>query len=245
MYSTYRADIAASFPGYLNSAGAGGYFIIDTTAFNNGIHTISWSVRDNEGITEGIGSRYFKISNGADETQASSMTSPLFSENPNTVYFNPSLSLTELLNLQVSLKPLVIRHGYDDGAGFEMLPPDSSGTARTTMEQAERLEIDLNSSLGNIAEDPDDRRNVSIDTGNIKTLQKSGMWEGYLVVGEKLRPLPIGSRLDRETGLFTWQPGPAFLGEYQFIFVRDHASLPLRVEILIEISPIKWTSYKA
>lgn len=63
-YNLHREDIADLFPGYANSGGAGAVYTIDTTAFNNGVHSISWVVRDNAGHAEGIGSRYFTIING-------------------------------------------------------------------------------------------------------------------------------------------------------------------------------------
>ena len=62
-YNNYRADIATLFPGYANSDGAVGYFNLDTTAYENGVHTIQWVVTDDAGNTDGIGSRYFTILN--------------------------------------------------------------------------------------------------------------------------------------------------------------------------------------
>ncbi|NIM13035.1 MAG: hypothetical protein GTO45_12990, partial [Candidatus Aminicenantes bacterium] len=62
-YNIYRSDIAALFPGYANSNGAVGYFYLDTTAYANGVHTIQWTARDSGGNSDGIGSRYFSISN--------------------------------------------------------------------------------------------------------------------------------------------------------------------------------------
>jgi hypothetical protein len=62
-YGQPRADIAALFPGYQNGTAAVGYFLIDTTRYDNGIHTIAWVVRDNAGNAAGIGSRYFRIQN--------------------------------------------------------------------------------------------------------------------------------------------------------------------------------------
>ena len=62
-YNIYRSDIAALFPGYANSNGAAGYFYLDTTAYENGVHTIQWTAKDNTGNTDGIGSRYFTIQN--------------------------------------------------------------------------------------------------------------------------------------------------------------------------------------
>jgi hypothetical protein len=57
-------DIATLFPGYANSNGAIGYYLLDTTTLTNGLHTISWSVKDDAGNSEGIGSRYFRVLNG-------------------------------------------------------------------------------------------------------------------------------------------------------------------------------------
>ena len=62
-YNQYRADIATLFPGYANSNGAIGYYFIDTTTLTNGIHTIAWVVTDNQGRSDGIGSRYFWVLN--------------------------------------------------------------------------------------------------------------------------------------------------------------------------------------
>ncbi|UCH93490.1 MAG: endo alpha-1,4 polygalactosaminidase [Candidatus Aminicenantes bacterium] len=62
-YNIYRADIADFFPSYANSNGAAGYFYLDTTAYEDGVHTIQWVVVDSAGNTDGIGSRYFIIRN--------------------------------------------------------------------------------------------------------------------------------------------------------------------------------------
>jgi hypothetical protein len=37
---------------------------------------------------------------------------------------------------------------------------------------------------------------------------------------EILAPAPIGSKLDREKGIFYWQPGPGFIGKYRLVFVE-------------------------
>ena len=62
-YGLYRSDVAALFPGYTNSGGAGASYILDTTALSNGLHTISWGVFDDAGRREGVGSRFFTVSN--------------------------------------------------------------------------------------------------------------------------------------------------------------------------------------
>src|SRR5207245_8567496 len=45
-----------------------------------------------------------------------------------------------------------------------------------------------------------------------------GANDGFLIVNGERRPLPIGSTL--KDGVFYWQPGPGFLGEYQLQFKR-------------------------
>jgi len=63
VYNLYRSDIAALFPGLANSAGAIGYFQLNTRTLANGPHTIYWAVRDSGGNVSGIGSRYFTVQN--------------------------------------------------------------------------------------------------------------------------------------------------------------------------------------
>jgi uncharacterized protein (TIGR03437 family) len=63
VYNNYRADIATLFPGLQNSNGAVGYYYIDTTTLNNGLHTIAWVATDSAGNAQGLGSRYFLVQN--------------------------------------------------------------------------------------------------------------------------------------------------------------------------------------
>jgi hypothetical protein len=70
---------------------------------------------------------------------------------------------------------------------------------------------------------PDNRGIIHI---KIKELERVGIQfsypgsaiSGYMVVGNQLRPLPVGSTLDVKTGTFYWQPGPGFIGEYKLVF---------------------------
>lgn len=81
VYNVNRSDIASLFPDYANSQGAVGYFEIDTRSYENGVHTIQWTVIDDAGNNNGIGSRYFTISNseagapGSNTSQVSAATS--------------------------------------------------------------------------------------------------------------------------------------------------------------------------
>lgn len=44
--------------------------------------------------------------------------------------------------------------------------------------------------------------------------------EGYRLAGEVAGPLPLGASLDREHGIFRWQPTAQFRGAYPFLFVH-------------------------
>jgi hypothetical protein len=58
-----------------------------------------------------------------------------------------------------------------------------------------------------------------------------GATAGHSLVTGGRRPLPIGSTLNR--GVFYWQAGPGFLGEYELVFERQDAA-PVRVRVVIQ-----------
>jgi len=86
-YGHYRVDIATLFPGYANSNGAIGFYILDTTKYANGTHTIVWSASDSAGKESGIGSRYFEIQNAAAAGTATVLWEPA---SPETLPEDPS-----------------------------------------------------------------------------------------------------------------------------------------------------------
>jgi hypothetical protein len=45
-------------------------------------------------------------------------------------------------------------------------------------------------------------------------------YTGYMRTGDGLGPLPIGSRLDEATGVFTWGVGVGFVHDYDLVFAR-------------------------
>lgn len=103
VYNQYRPDVAALFPGYNNTNGAGGLFHLDTTPYENGVHTISWTVEDNGGNAEGIGSRYFLIQNtgSSNRTKQDGLTAGIQVNNS----LLPFVSLTDEIN-RLPVKPL-------------------------------------------------------------------------------------------------------------------------------------------
>jgi hypothetical protein len=63
-------------------------------------------------------------------------------------------------------------------------------------------------------------------------------YRGYLRVADRLRPLPIGSRLDAATGVFTWSPGVGFVGTYDLVFVRSAGGAAIaRREVRVVLQP--------
>ncbi len=46
----------------------------------------------------------------------------------------------------------------------------------------------------------------------------STRYKGYLSVNGRLKPLPTGSLMDIERGIFYWQPGYGYYGQYTFEF---------------------------
>ncbi len=72
----------------------------------------------------------------------------------------------------------------------------------------------------------------SIDIQQLGRIQiEVGGDHGFLLVNDEKRPLPIGSTL--KSGVFYWQPGPGFLGDYQLLFERPGAP-PTSVKVKIE-----------
>ena len=64
-----------------------------------------------------------------------------------------------------------------------------------------------------------------------------GRHEGYLRTSDGLAPLPVGSTLDRDSGVFTWAPGVGFVGAYDLVFVRHVDAAVARREVRIILAP--------
>jgi hypothetical protein len=231
-YNHYRADIATLFPGYANSNGAVGVFTLDTTVYANGVHTIAWSVRDSAGNEDGIGSRYFSILNtGAPSPQSElPMAGLTGASSPGSFgALGTFASIGELSGFRdVSMNPVYTRTGYDRSQLPMTVIPTLKEGSLLSISELERVEVLLDE---NAWTRDAERRNA--ERGGQPTslplearasgLQNQGgaipRYEGYLIVGDELRPLPIGSTLDARTGIFSWLPGPGFLGDYRLVFV--------------------------
>jgi hypothetical protein len=109
--------------------------------------------------------------------------------------------------------------------------PDENGIIKIETRELERIEIYLNDyqAEGNAMANEDSSNNSKFKIQNLK------FHSGYQVVGNQFRPLPIGSTLDAERGIFYWQPGPGFIGQYEFLFIKHqfpHMIRKIRIRIV-------------
>jgi parallel beta-helix repeat protein len=81
---------------------------------------------------------------------------------------------------------------------------------------------------------PDYNGNIMIE---IKELQRIEIHFSNSTLN--ISPLPIGSTLDTEKGIFYWQAGPGFLGKYTFGFITREKNGEYNKKVTINISP-KW-----
>jgi hypothetical protein len=189
-YNVYRSDIAAFFPGYANSEGAHAYFDFDTTAYDNGVHNIYWTAEDSAGNSDGIGSRFFTIQNTGN--LGSRQSTSRYQQHVNGKELFTFFQIAEIpVN---ALEPIKIKENFREDSGFRFIEPDEEDAFNIKIRELERIVIELSS--------------------------ESSVMGGYTIIGNKLRALPIGSTLDAKKGIFYWQPGPAFIGEYRFVFVE-------------------------
>lgn len=205
-YNVYRSDIANYFPGYFNTDGAGGYFDFDTTRYDDGIHTIAWVAWDTGGDSDGIGSRFFSISNV--NTDRTRQTASMPASTARTSWKNVDLTIP-----MDRPEPVSVVTGFDPDEMPQKVLPGRNGIVIPSRE-LDRVVIHLS------------------DT-------PSPGWSGCLTANGAARPLPPGSTLDSEKGIFYWMPGAGFVGEYTFDFV---ASDPLtgkmkRKRFTINIGP--------
>ncbi len=141
-YNHERPDIEELFPNYQNTAGvngAVGFRVIDTTLLTNGLHTISWTVTDSGGAIEGIGSRFFTVSNGggaltaAVEGDASSRVMP---------------SAKVIAATPPDDTPVLGRRGWDLDGPWRWFGVGRSGRAVIRGEEIDRFEVQLGEHAG-------------------------------------------------------------------------------------------------
>jgi hypothetical protein len=238
VYNNYRADIATLFPGYANSSGAIGYYYVDTTKYANGVHTMGWFVTDNNGSEDGLGSRFISVLNmgtgiSADPRIVSSFNLDLQNKG------GYASSILDIVNIPLNyFSPVYLRRGYRPDSLPDSIYPDANGVINIEAHEIDRIELVLD-------QDGLDESRLG-QKGNIERISKSikKKFYGYLVVGDELRPLPLGSTLDTTYGIFYWQLGPGFVGKYQLVFVYEAGNDSIiKKNVMIDILP-KYTIQK-
>ena len=87
--------------------------------------------------------------------------------------------------------PVRVKKGFTADVEPMSLMPDAGGISRVEISELERIELQL-----------------------------SNPCSGYMIMGNRLTQLPVGSTLDLKKGIFSWIPGPGFLGKYNLVFVE-------------------------
>jgi hypothetical protein len=200
-YNIYRSDIAGLFPSYANSNGAVGYYYLNTTPYENGVHTIQWTVKDNANNSDGVGSRYFTIQNtGADARQAA-VSASLPVNRPPRAFIEQMLPVIP----SDSTGPVLFKKGYDPNAEAQTLYPGDDGEITLELQHPDRLALQLEDLL---------------EPGSPTTAGTGAYYTGYQLVGDEYRELPVGTTIDQSTGTFYWQPGFAHQGTFQLVFIK-------------------------
>jgi hypothetical protein len=116
--------------------------------------------------------------------------------------------MPEIIKIPVDYSGSVnLKKGYKTNIEPETIYPDEKGNITIEIKELERIVIHL--------------REVQADVEvEEKGSKNSKLYSGYHITGDQLTPLPIGSTMDTEKGIFYWSPGPGFIGEYQLVFVE-------------------------
>jgi hypothetical protein len=198
-----RSDLTSVFPSaqYAGVSSALAVFSFDSTTLANGMHSISWTVTDNMGNADGVGSRFFWVWNGF-----GAVTAAVESQ---------AASVAENVRASTAIGRLAVRGraGFDADAPLRRLDAGQDGIAVINGEELDRFELQVG------------------EPG-------AGALTAYLRTAAGLEALPIGSALDAAAGTFAWQPGPAFVGAYDVVFVQSGAGRKVsRADVRIVVHP--------
>jgi hypothetical protein len=201
-YNLYRADIATLFPGYANSNGAMASYKLNTSSLTNGLHSIFWIATDNGANADGIGSRFFSVSNTL--TNSAGLQYQKTTPQP----FQPTPALIDSIPAAFTT-PVLFKKGFRDDIPSQDALMGGEGAPRIDIHELERVELQL-----------------------------PNVFAGFQAVGGNYKPLPVGSTLDTDNGMFYWLPGPAFLGEFNLVFIMKNPDGTMsKKNITIAINP--------
>ena len=180
-----------------------GLYVLDTTPLTNGVYQLQWSVLDNLGRAEGIGSRFITVLNsGGDQLARQSeeaRAAQVFElRNAQARTIGDAVALRGLSRRTEGVRG---RLGFDLRSPYSTLAADENGVFRASVELQDRIELDLGGPIDS----------------------------GYLVANGALRPLPAGSTL--ADGKFHWSGVPGYLGDYDLVFVRGGERVDVTITI--------------
>jgi len=212
VYNQYRADVAGAFPGLNNSIGPVGAFYIDSTKYENKVHTLSWIVADDGGAADGVGSRYFEIQNTGAGAAA-----------------------------QVAGPPEGLFAPIDYGGRLKIAPAGEKNTATSLKTAVMAGKPRLRPAI--IKKAADDGP-VEMEVEELAMVELRFEGQGCRFIGwgaTEARELPIGSTLDKENGVFSWMPGPGFLGRHVLHFAVTDGKMKSRpLEVVVNIVARKY-----
>ena len=143
---------------------------------------------------------------------------------------NEFITVEDVNRLIPRLQPIRVKTGYNKEVLPEVLYPDVERVFNVKIREVERVEIQLDL-------EQSDKSSLTHNPYPL-SLNPEASYTGFMVVGNELRPLPIGSTLDPKTGIFSWQPGPGFIGDYEFVFVKKtEESEQQKIKLKIRIVP--------
>ncbi len=215
-YDIFRQDVYDLFPGYENRDGALAYYDLNTIDCDNGMHTVHFVATDDGANTDGIGSRYFNIWNLGTINSVSQASSQKF------------YSMPEITKIPVDYSgPVNMKKGFKPNIEPETVYPDENGNITIEIRELERIEV----RLFQVGSREETRLAPLLSAPLLRC-------SGYQVTGDRLTPLPIGSMLDTDKGIFYWSPGPGFIGEYLFVFVEKDANGAMNKKLIkVKILP--------
>jgi Fibronectin type III domain/Viral BACON domain/Bacterial Ig domain len=129
-----RTDLVSAFPAaqYPGVTSALALFGFDTTSLSNGMHTMAWIVTDNQGVTSGVGSRYFRVFNGA--------SAPVTAVRASAVAGTVTLA-DEIAGAQRDRSGMFGRRGFSLDTPFRRYDADTTGRVVVQAEELDRIEV--------------------------------------------------------------------------------------------------------
>ena len=111
------------------------------------------------------------------------------------------ISSHDIEKIPLEYRPTLIKHGIEVN-DYQPADMNDSGDCIINIKELEPIEMHLTDCILNTG-----------DPGN--------RFDGYLLAGNRLTPLPAGSTLDCGRGIFYWMPGIGYYGEYRFAFTVE------------------------